>query len=277
MPVVLGDSSGLTLSVGAGTLPPVRIVINGALLASASSWDITGAAGSFTWRPRGGSGAGSGEQVVLTDAVAPVNESLTYTLRVDGSVVASGVIVRPYTGTGGDGLARDVVASLDAGTVVGLRRTGGDARSGVRRFHASSVAGSRFAPLRLDPVAGAGGGSMSGATVGDHTDRLRALLDENTLMVVFHDRTACRVAGCPVVPSQIVYVTDESSDLGSQWDVGEVEWALSWLAQPDPDPDNVTPLQTWDDFDAAGLTWDQVDSLGLTWDEWDTTIWTESG
>lgn len=278
MPVVLGDPTGLTLAVGSGTLPAVRVIINGALLGSATTWEIEGSTASgFVWRPRGGSGTGSGEQVVLSDAVAPMNETLTYTLRVDGATTATSTIVRPYSGTGGDGLAWDVIASLDAGTVAGVRRFGGDSRSGERRAHLSTVHGSEFLPLRLDPTAGIGGGSMSVATVGVHTQRLKGLLKVNQILLYLHDVSRCRLPGCDVDPAQILYVVDEANDLGPRIDVAERVWSLDWLAQSDPDPDHVAPLQVFDDLDAAGLTWDQLDSLGLTFDQWDTTIWTESG
>lgn len=278
MPVVLGDSSALTISLGTGVLPPVKLVINGASLSAATVWDVTASTGNgFTWKVRGGSGEGSGEQVILVDTIAPINESLTYSLRTDGVVIAQGIITRTYTGTGGDGLALDVIASLDATSVAGVRREGSDTRHGERRYHASVVRGSKFSPLRLDPVAGAGGGSLTVATVGNATTKLRALLDGNAIVVAYHDLSKCRVSGCPVPPAELLYVTDESSVLGVQWDKGERYWSLSYVLQGDPEPSFRAPFQVWDNFDAAALTWDDLDAQAITWDEFDAIIWSEVG
>jgi len=278
MPVVLGDTSALNLSIGVGGLPHVRIVVNGAILASGTTYAITGStAGGFTWAVRGGSGPATGAQVSLADSLAPLNETLTYSVSVDGTVVAAAAITRTYTGLGGDGLAWDVIASLDSKSFAGVRRQGGDARSGERRFHASSVRGSRWAPVRLDPIAGAGGGSLQVATVGTHTKTMRALMDANVHVAYFHDASRCRLPGCDVEPVQVIYVTDDGNDIGPRVDVGERVWSLSYLAQSDPESGFVQPLQTWGDVDDAGLTWGQVDALGIDWGEMDRVIWSEVG
>lgn len=278
MPVVLGEGATLGLSLGPGTLPSVRIVVNGALLSAGALYEIVGTVSSgFTWTVRGGTGAATGEQVILVDTLAPLNDPITYTALLDGAVVASGVITRTYLGTGGDGLGFDAIASLDSGTFVGVRRFGGDPRSGDRRFHASAVRGSRWAPLRLDPVAGAGGGSLTVATVGTHTRALRGLMAANPVTVYFHDQSRCGLAGCDVDPVQVMYIVDDGNDRGERVDVSERVWSLSYLDQSDPESGYVASLQTWDDFDAADLTWDELDALALTWDEWDRLTWGESG
>lgn len=259
----------LTLSLGAGSLPPVRIVIPGTDLPSSDPWTLTASGADLAWQVRGGSGTGAGAQVVLVDTLAPVNVTLTYSLTVAGTVTQLDTITRTYAGVGGDGFGRDAVADLTGSTVAGVRRLPSDRRQGERRFHASSVAGSRYAPLRLDPVAGAGGGSLTVASVGAQTTALRSLLDGNGLLAYYHDTSRCDLPGCPLPAVEILYVTSESSDVGDRRDVGEREWSLGWLAQADPEPDLVVPVSTWDAIDAADLDWDAIDALTLTWDEWD--------
>lgn len=276
MPVVLGDSSGLVVSLGAGSLPHVRIIVNGAILASGTEYAITGSVDGFTWPVRGGTGPASGAQVTLADSLAPLNESATYTVSVDGTTVAVATITRTYTGTGGDGLARDVISSLDSRSFAGVRRQGGDSRSGERRFHASTVRGSRWSPLRLDPVAGAGGGSLEVATVGTHTTSMRNLLDSNALVAYFHDRSRCGLPSCDVEPAQVIYVTDDDNGLGPRVDVAERVWSLGYLVQSDPESGFVQPLQSWADLRDAGLTWGQLRDAGILWGEVSRTIWNET-
>ena len=259
----------LTLSLLSGDLPGVRIVIPGTDVPASDAWTLTGSGAGLSWQVRGGSGVGAGAQVVLVDTLAPVNVVTTYSLTRAGTVTQSGTITRTFSGTGGDGLGRDVVADLAGSSSACVRRLPSDLRRGERRFHASRVAGSRFLPLRLDPVAGAGGGSLSVASVGAQTTALRAILDANTLVAYYHDTSRCDLSGCPVPAVEIWYVTGESSDVGARRDVGEREWSLDWLAQQDPEPDLIVPVSDWDDVDAAGLDWDAIDALALTWDEWD--------
>lgn len=259
----------LTISLLSGDLPPVRIVIPGADVPASDPWTLTASGAGLSWQVRGGSGTGAGAQVVLVDTLAPVNVTITYSLTVAGTVTQSGTITRTWSGTGGDGLARDAVADLLGSTVSGVRRLPSDRRSGERRYHASRVPGSRYLPLRLDAVAGAGGGSMSVASVGSATTALQTLLDGNGLLAYYHDTSRCDLPGCPIPAVEILYVAGESSDIGPRRDVGEREWSLEWLAQADPEPDTSVAVSDLDDLDAAGLDLDALDALTVTWDEWD--------
>ena len=63
----------ITTSLGAGTPPPVQIILPGADLTAGAPWFLDGSAGESSWRVRGGSGTGAGAQVVLIDVAAPIN------------------------------------------------------------------------------------------------------------------------------------------------------------------------------------------------------------
>lgn len=288
MTILLVESSGTLdlgdLSLGGGVLPRVEIVLIGAALPVGVTCEVRGTtADGFTWHPRGGrSFVGTGQQVILTDVLAPLNVVLTYTLYVAGESIWSESITRTHSGRGGDGAANDVISSLSGSVVAEVRRLPGDDRQSERRVHVSRVAGNPWSPVRLDPTSGRGSFGMSLASVGAATRSLRAwdgsgMLDGSDPLIYFHDTSRCVIPGCSVPPVQIGVPVSERSNVGERVDIGERVWDLSFLACEDPEPDLVVPFQTWADLDAAGLTWAGLDALGLTWGEFDATTWSEVG
>lgn len=259
----------IDVTVLAGTPGRVQIVIPGADIPTGSVWDITWEQDGHTGAPRGGSGVGAGEQVVVVDAAAPVGGTVVYTLRVGGSVSSTASASRPFSGG-------SILADLTGETIAAFSWQGDDPREGLRRFHVSDVDGSRRPPIRYAP-AGDGGGALVAATVRPHTDTLRALLTSGEPLLLLHNADECDVPGCDVPPSEIVYITADGNSRGGRWGAAERLWSLSYVLAPDPEPGYRASTSTWDDLDAAALTWDTLDSMALTWDGFDRTDWTQVG
>lgn len=266
----------MIVSLGSERVPSVRVVLSGAELTAGQPWSLLasytdGLGEAVTYRPRAGSGTGAGSQVVLVDAAAPIRTPVTYRLTVGTAVVSTSTITRTSP-------ASDVMVSLSGGVAVGFRRAaqGGDRRGSDRRYHASEVPGSRYAPLRLGPVAGAGGGSFVASTEGVDTALMRSLMDANTPCYVLH---SCSLDGCDVPLVDLVYVTGDANDRGAG--VAPRMWSLTYLAQADPEPDTLLGISTWDAFDAAwsGKTFDDFDAFfaGKTFDLFDLTDWATLG
>lgn len=266
----------MIVSLGSERVPSVRVVLTGADLTAGLPWSllasyVDGLGQSVSYRPRAGSGVGAGSQVVLVDAAGPIRKPVTYRLTVGGVVKATATITRTSP-------ASDVMVSLSGGVAVGFTRTaaGGDRRGSDRRFHASEVPGSRYAPLRLGPVAGAGGGSFVASTEGVDTALMRSLMDANTPCYVLH---SCSLDDCDVPLVDLVYVTGDANDRGAG--TAPRLWSLTYVAQADPEPDTLLGISTWDAFDAAwsGKTFDQLDAffVGKTFDVFDLTDWATLG
>ena len=252
-----------------GTPQRAQIVIPGTDLPVGASWELAWSVRGFTGVPRGGSGVGTGEQVVLVDAGCPVGAPVTYTLRVSGVTTSSVTVTRMFGGG-------SILADLSAETIVNFGWYVDDPREGARRVHVSDVPGSRRPPLRY-AAPGDGGGSLTAVTSRPATDRMRALLASGEPLLLLHNLADCQIPGCDVPPSEMVYVTSDGSARTGGVDVAERAWALSYLLVADPEPGWREPTSTWDDLDAAALTWNQVDAKSLTWDAFDRTDWSQVG
>lgn len=262
----------MIVSLGSERVPSVRVVLSGAELTNGQPWSLSasytdGLGETVTYRPRAGSGTGAGSQVVLVDAAAPIRTLVTYRLTVGTAVVATSTITRTSP-------AADVLVSLSGGLAVGFRRTaqGGDKRGTDRRYHASEVPGSEYPPLRLGPIAGAGGGGFVAATEGADTAAMRKLMRPNGLCYVLH---SCDLADCDLPLVSLIYVTSDANDRGAG--VAPRLWQVSYLLAADPEPDALLSVSSWDAFDAAwaGKTWAQFDAYmaGKTWDQFDLIDW----
>lgn len=266
----------MTITVGSGNPGKVLIVIPGTDLTSGAVWELRaewtdGLGAPRSYRVRGGTGTPASAQVVLVDVAAPLNVVTTYRLLIDGATTQTATVTRTYSGD-------DVLLSLDGASAVPFlwESGGGDKREPERRFWASAVAGRARPPMRLDPVGGAGGGSLVAETSGAATTAMRALLDSNAPCHLLHNHAQCRT-GCDIPETDIIYLTRASSDT-----VGITthrRWSLSYLLIDDPEPSYAVPLSTWDEFDTAFATWTAFDAYfaGKTWDEFDRTDWSGIG
>lgn len=265
-----------SLSGGAAVLRSVVIVVNDTAegIPAGASVTLTGrvVGSGVEWSVRAGMWTADGGQRVLVDAAAPLNVPLEYTLRWDDAGTQGAVTepagVREYSG-------EDAITSLDGRSVAGFRwlKSGGASWVPQPRFTAFEVPGRAHDVLRLDPVAGAGGGSLVAQTTEPHITSFVRLIAENRVVYLFHNEARCRIPHCEVPPVSLVFFTAAPSERTPRTDRAYRSFSLTYLLQDDPEPWALIPLSTWDDFDAVSLTWDEFDGLGLTWDEFDATYW----
>ena len=254
----------MILSLTAGGLPSVQVVLSAADTPAGVRWEVTAsyveAGRTITYRPRGAVGMGAAEQVVIIDAAAPIRTLVTY--KVTSGATAS--ITRPSP-------ASDVITDIRGSTHAGISRTadGGDVRTPDQRAYFSDVPGAAFSPVRLAPVAGVGSASLEAVTDVVGTWALRDLLATPRPLYLLH---SCRMEDCDVPLSQLAVITAAASD---RREAGYPErvWSISYRPVSDPQPSQAITLSVWDDLDAAALIWNQLDAMGLTWDPFDLTDW----
>ena len=255
----------MILSLTAGVMPSVRVVLAAADVPPGVAWTVTAsyveAGRTLSYRPRGGAGLGTGDQVVLIDAAAPIGVVVTYKV----STGATGTIRRTSP-------AGDVMTDLRGSTYAVFERTasGGDARTPDVRAYFSEVPGSPYMPVRLAPVAGVGTGSFEAVTDTVHTWAMRDLLAGRQQPVyLLH---TCPMLDCDIPRTQLVVVVAAPSD---RREAGYPErvWSITYRPTVDPEPNRALALNVWDDLDEAGRTWNQLDAMALTWDQFDLTDW----
>lgn len=267
----------MILSLGSEVVPGVTIVLSATELAAGQAWEleavyVDGLQVQQSYQPRGGSGVGAGQQIVLADHAAPINRQVQYRLLRGGVQVATASIARASRHA-------DVLVSLDGRTAAGFRRSasGGDARQGVRRGASTDVPGNPYPPTRLAPVAGKGGGTLVAHTTGVDTARLRDLLDGNGLCYVLH---SCDLPGCDIPLTELAWVSaDENHRLAGGLPVRV--WSLAYVLVADPEPALVMGVSSWADFDAhfAGRTWAAFNaySAGKSWADFALVDWSAAG
>lgn len=260
----------MIITLAAGELPAVQIIMAGSELPAGSRWQVTAhfeqAGRPATYQVRGGTGIGMGAQVALLDQAAPIRTPITYILTRDGENVASGMVTRPAP-------AADIIMDLRGTKIVpGIRtQKGGDSRYSVRRSYASEVPGNPFPPRRLAPVAGAGGGDFHFVTRIPHTGVMRDLMAANTLVYLLH---SCQIPECDIPLTCLGYITNDKNQA-----VGATarDWALSYELAADPEPHLVTPLSTWAEYNKrlTAITWADYDKIiaGMNWDHYDLIDW----
>lgn len=268
MPVLVDVPVVVVALVGAQSPQAVQVTVSG--LTAGLPVTVTGSAAGASWVVRGGAVTSPGEQVILTDVLAPLNVPITYSVSVDGYVVASDEITVPY----GD---RYVLQSLDGRTVFPfVWQANGLPREVHVRSAAFDVPGRSTPVVRWDTDGGEAG-QVAIRTSRAVSNALRTYLREVGPALVV--RTDGSVRDLP--PAEFWLLTRVSN---VTWDAvvgGELStdrvWSLGFEVIDDPEPSVVVAVSTWDDFDAvyAESTWDDFDAewAGGTWDEFDQTDW----
>lgn len=265
----------MIVSLGAGVVPPVQVVLSGAELTSGAEWALEatyadGLGAEVTYTPRGGYGVGMGAQVVVVDYAAPIRRQVSYRLLVNGVQVSAGTITRTSP-------TANAVTNLSGSLAVHADRVEGDVRASIRRHHVTDVPGNPYAVIRRAAVAGKGPVSVSLGTSGADTTRMRELLDSNDLCYLLH---SCDLPDCDLPLVELGYWSSES-DARMAPGVATRRWSLTLTPQADPEPALLVGLSTWDEFDAhfAGKTWTDFNALfvGQTWDAFDLVSWSEAG
>lgn len=260
---------GLLAHVTAGT-GVVQLTIEAGTVPSGEPWELTGQVAGTSWQVRGGKGVSDGSQVVLADALAPLNIESVYRLTW-ASGAASVSTRRPYSG-------RSLVSDLLGGSQVDCLWQGTDARTVDRRVTEHVVAGRSTPVIVMAPVMGAGTRSPVLRTSGDATRVMRDLVTRPVAVALFHNPERCfqcRTGTCDVDLVTVMVLTDVSEERTRRADAAERTWTLKGTVVDVPELTTVLPSSTWSDLDAAALTWAELDAMALTWDAADRTIWQE--
>lgn len=264
MSIVLVDAPSIDVAlVGAGSPQSVQIVIGG--LTPGQSIEVTGTAAGVSWSVRGGTGSVPSETMILTDAIAPLNVTIVYTVTLDGWPFESDPITVPYAA------GRYVLQSLDGRTVIPFAwHDNGDPRETNLRSIGFAV------PGRPDPVA------RWDISAGESRELVIRTSPAATAALVEHLRRTgpvmlLRTDGTlrDFEPSTYLLISRAGRVLHGT--AGDRVWTLRVETLDDPEPGTILPTATWDDFDDAysALTWDDFDAewSGLTWDDFDRTDW----
>lgn len=253
--------------IGSDTPRKVQVVVGGLTLGD--SYTVMGEWAGGSWPVRGGQGTATTTQVVLVDNAGPVNVPATYQVTTGAGSVVSAAVTVPWT-VGADG-GSYLLQSLRGDLVVSFRwmDNGAPLEPGMRSS-LYEIPGRR-SPVVVYDVASAESGSVVADTEGADTEAMRALLRAGGVALL---RTDGAVRDLPA--ADFIAITRAPSELTGAGDTRR--WSLDYRVIADPQPDEVIPTSTWDDFDTAysGLTWDSFDTewAGQTWDLFDRTDWT---
>jgi hypothetical protein len=264
----------LTAIIPDGDAPVVQVIVPGLYARSGTPVKVTGhTPGGFSWTVRGSGRMGSGSQLVLGDALAPVNTPLTYRIvrPWDGQTVESTPVTRPWSG-------RSLMTDVIGGGRLDLIWQGDDSRAPDQRITAHEIPGRPTPVMVFAPVMGAGTVSLTARTSGAHTQTMTALVARPTIAVLFHNPARCfqcRRGVCDVPLTTVMALTSVSQARTPRQDQAERAWTIKGTICSVPEPQRIVGLSVWDDFDAAALTWVRLDAMGLSWDDFDATIWQE--
>ena len=263
----------MIVSLGAGAIPPVQVVLSGAELVSGQEWALEatytdGLGAEVTYTPRGGYGVGAGAQVVVIDLAAPIQREVSYRLIRNGTQVSTGSVTRTSN-------YRDAFVSLSGAMVVPFVRMPGHSWTPEPRMHSTVVPGNPFSPTRMAPTAGLGSTSINVMVEAAHAALWRELVMLNAPVYVLHDiETDDDIPGVELVTIKAAGGARENSRAPRMW-------SLTLTPQPDPEPALLVGLSTWDEFDDhfAGKTWTDFNAMfvGQTWDAFDLVDWSEAG
>lgn len=264
----------LTAIIPDGDAPVVQVIVPGLYARSGTQLRVTGhAENGFSWTVRGSGSMGNDSQLVLGDALAPVNTPLTYRIvrPWDGQTVESTPVTRPWSG-------RSLMTDVLGGGRLDLIWQGDDSRAPDQRITAHEIPGRPTPVMVFAPVMGAGTVSLTARTSGAHTQTMTALAARPTIAVLFHNPARCfqcRRGVCDVPLTTVMALTSVSQARTPRQDQAERAWTIKGTICSVPEPQRIVGLSVWDDFDAAALTWVRLDAMGLSWDDFDATIWQE--
>lgn len=208
--------------VGASSPRQVQVEVLG--LTVADQVTVTGTVGSHTWTVRGGAAiSAASSQVILRDAIPPVNAALTYKAVVNGTTyVAASAVTVTHT-------SDYVLSSLDGFTVIDLSWIdNGDELSMEANQHLSFINGRRTPVVRYSAGGGESGTWEFLTTSAVNTEALRAMVAAGAPVVL---RTSGQIRDLPAI--RIAAIRGATRRLASL--VGEVrEWSAPWIEVADP-------------------------------------------
>lgn len=241
--------------LGQGPMQAVRLVVTG--VPNGVEWSLHGTSNNGEWLVASGRSIGS--QIVTLDPWAPLGIPATYRLTYGSVAQTVGPVTRTYT-------QWSAITDLTGRTVADVLwdDDGGDPRESVRGVHSSNVPGARYQPMRLDPRAGAGGGSVVVRAVRPDADTLQALLDTNKPLILLHNEARCDIPGCVVAPVRTIVVTSDPNDLTPRIDQGERRWTLRYQLKAPGVRGGVVAVATLGDLKAKFATLGALKATGMT-------------
>lgn len=265
---------GVVAAVLSGQAPVVQVVVEAGTVPAGRQMRVTGHAAGRSWPVRAGQRVSDGGQVVLGDALAPVNMPVTYRVTSLGELMGdSAPVTRPWAG-------RSLLADTAGGHRVNLLWQGDDERDVPQRVTLHEIPGRATPVAVMDPVMGAGTVSLTARTDAAGTRALAALAAEARVVALFHNPRwchQCRRGACDVPLVTVAVLTSVAHRRSARADEAERVWTLKGAVVGVPQPGTPIWVSTWDDFDAVGLDWDRADAMALDWDRADRTIWQEVG
>jgi len=240
--------------LGRHPLPTVRVIVSG--VPAGVAWELHGTSVDGEWFVA--SGVSTGGEVVTADPWAPLGVPASYRLTYGTTEQVDGPVVRRFAG-------RAALTDLSGRRVAEVlwMKGAGDPVESERRAHFSQVPGSRFAPVRLDPVAGVGGGSVTVRAAYPDAATLEDLLGTNRPLILLHNEERCQIRNCVVPPARTVVVTSATGDVTSRMDRGEREWSLTYRLMQSGVRDGVTAVVTLADRAEAFATLGESAGTGM--------------
>lgn len=265
---------GVVAAVLSGQAPVVQVVVEAGTVPPGRQLRVTGHAADRSWPVRAGQRVSDGGQVVLGDALAPVNTPIVYRVTSLGELMAaSAPVTRPWAG-------RSLLSDTVGGHRVDLLWQGDDERDVPQRVTLHEIPGRATPVAVMDPVMGAGTVALTARTDAAGTRAMAALAAEARVVALFHNPRwchQCRRGACDVPLVTVVVLTSVTHRRSARVDEAERTWTLKGTLVGVPQPGTPIWMSTWDDFDAVGLDWDRADAMALDWDRADRTIWQEVG
>lgn len=239
----------------------VQIVLTG--LTPGQSYSVEGSWSGGSWPVRAGTGTAADSHLVLSDIATPINVPVTYRVMHAGVELVSDPVTVGYP-------YGAVLQSLSGAGSVPLVLKDNRAPLDLEMRQATFKIPGRPRPVVRYDIAAGESGELLAATDGADTQTLKELLKAGGILLMRSDGEVA--ADLDAVAYLLITAAPSSLLVGTSR-----RWRLSYRVLDDPEPDTLTGLPTWDDFDAAyaGLTWDDFDAefSGLTWDDFDVSDW----
>ena len=263
----------MTAIVEAHAAPRVQIIVPAGQIPAGDDYRVVGTARGQEWPVPGGRGTSTGEQILLADALAPINTPVSYEARCSGgTVLRTTPITRPWPG-------RTLVTDLTATRAVDCLWQGDDSRTLAPRLTTHEVPGRPTPVVVYAPAQGQGDASAQIRTTGEHTSALQGLLLTPTPIALLHNPRwciRCQRGACDVPLVTVLAITSASHALAARLDAAERIWQIKGIVTELPEAATALSVSSWDDFDGVGLTWTRFDDRADTWDGFDRTIWQEA-
>lgn len=243
----------------------VGIAVNTTAMTAGAAYRVFGSTSEGdTWDVRGGRGVITGDQIVLTDVLVPLNVPVVYRVDAgDASHTTPAITLSLATG--------NLLTSLDG--IISCRfgwRVDGAQREQGPRYASFPIPGSGFPVVRYDRAL-VGAGSLGARTQGVDTAALDSIVTSGRPVAL---RTGILIPGIPRAGH--ILITRAPNTLRSAGQDTRL-WDLSYLLVADPEPNTPVPTTTWTEFDEAHAltTWGAFDTTwaGRSWDELDRTVW----